>query len=245
MTDTIQIRTAHNVLIDYPIAKPWERVQAYVIDILIKLGYAVLINLTFFESGFNDLGGISMYLSYFFLLPLAVYHLCFEIFNNGQTPGKKAMKIKVVAANGGKSTLGMYVIRWILRLIDFQLFTPTLAFIVTTVTHKGQRIGDIAANTAVINLSQRFSSADTIYEALNDQYIIQYEGVHQLTKKDILLIKEVVNNTSENRFQLLVSLAEKVCKKIGEDKMEGSEQFLKTVLKDYNHIQQMDDSLLD
>ena len=69
----------------------------------------------------------------------------------GQTLGKMAMGIKVVAeATGQAPGIAAAAIRTLLRLID-SLFGYAVAFITVLASDKRQRLGDMAARTLVVH----------------------------------------------------------------------------------------------
>ncbi|MEA2458667.1 MAG: hypothetical protein QOC95_1639 [Thermoleophilaceae bacterium] len=70
---------------------------------------------------------------------------------SGQTVGKRALGIKVVRSDGSRAGAGPIVVRNLLRLVD----ALPIAYIVGLVTilatgRRRQRIGDMAADTAVV-----------------------------------------------------------------------------------------------
>jgi uncharacterized RDD family membrane protein YckC len=56
-----------------------------------------------------------------FFLPFLLYHPVLEITMTGQSIGKKLMKIRVVNENGGRASIGQYIIRWLIRTSDLAL----------------------------------------------------------------------------------------------------------------------------
>jgi uncharacterized RDD family membrane protein YckC len=78
------------------------------------------------------------------------YFVFFELWRNGQTPGKKYMKIRVVQEEGGAVTFSAIAIRNLLRAVDLLGFYG-VAGITMFVTRKVQRLGDLAAGTVVIS----------------------------------------------------------------------------------------------
>jgi uncharacterized RDD family membrane protein YckC len=78
------------------------------------------------------------------------YFVFFEMRTNGQTPGKKYMKIRVVQVEGAGISFYSIAIRNLLRAVDFLGFYA-VAGIAMFVTNKGQRLGDLAAGTVVIS----------------------------------------------------------------------------------------------
>jgi uncharacterized RDD family membrane protein YckC len=66
----------------------------------------------------------------------------------GQTIGKRAMRLKVVSADGGEPTMQQYALRSIVRVVDI----PMIGLLVMLATgDKRQRVGDIAAHTSVVD----------------------------------------------------------------------------------------------
>ena len=71
-------------------------------------------------------------LSFFVWFIFIFYSIAFEVFNNGQSLGKMAMKIRVIKASGGKPTFADYVARWMFRMVDVYLSLGALASILVT-----------------------------------------------------------------------------------------------------------------
>jgi uncharacterized RDD family membrane protein YckC len=68
----------------------------------------------------------------------------------GQTVGKMAVGIKVVAeATGQARGIAAAAVRTLLRIVD-GLFTYAVAFVTVLVSDKRQRLGDMAARTLVV-----------------------------------------------------------------------------------------------
>ena len=151
----------------------------------------------------------------FISVPMLLYALISEVVMHGQTLGKKIMKIRVISLEGGEPTLGQYLIRWMFRawewpfLFGYIFYSTTsifayafvtgflgiLVIIIIGVSKKSQRLGDIAANTAVVNTRSKLSVADTIFmEIKQPDYVVKFPEVLKLTDRDINTIKNVVNH---------------------------------------------------
>jgi uncharacterized RDD family membrane protein YckC len=148
---TVSVRTTQNVVIDYPVASLGDRILAYFIDVLIMIAYVILLILVI---GFGEIGSPAIIIS-LISIPLFLYHLLFEIFMNGQSPGKRQMNIKVVRLDGTPPTIGNYIIRWLLRIIEIDLMSGAIALLTIAISGKGQRVGDIAAGTTVVKLVEQ------------------------------------------------------------------------------------------
>ena len=69
---------------------------------------------------------------------------------NGQSVGKRILKIKVISLDGSQPSIGQYFIRWLFRLVDFALTAQVGGLICVAVSKNKQRIGDIVAGTTLI-----------------------------------------------------------------------------------------------
>jgi len=78
------------------------------------------------------------------------YFLFFELWMNGQTPGKKYMRIRVVQQEGRAVSFDSIAVRNLLRAVD-GIGAYAVAGIVMFATKKMQRLGDLAAGTVVIS----------------------------------------------------------------------------------------------
>ena len=231
--ESIAIQTSQNIAIEQPIASIGERIAATLLDMLFFFGYFIIISIIGAASKTPQLIAI-------LAIPIAFYHLIAELAMNGQSWGKKIVKIKVTNVNGTQPGFFSYFLRWVFRIIDIMLLFGAVSTIAIILNKKGQRIGDIAANTIVIRLNEKKTS-DTVYTKLPDNYEINYPEVKKLEDKDLYTVKEVLNFLkSSHRNPDAMVLADKT-KKALENKMGiaagiRSEHFLFKILRDYNYI---------
>ncbi|MCL6477260.1 MAG: RDD family protein [Peptococcaceae bacterium] len=92
------------------------------------------------------------------------YFIFFETIWNGQTPGKRFLKIRVVQENGSPVTFLKVLIRNILRLIDSLPTAYAIGVISALISKKNQRLGDMAAGTVVIRESVEDAPAAVNFE---------------------------------------------------------------------------------
>ncbi|HEU4860525.1 MAG TPA: RDD family protein, partial [Chitinophagaceae bacterium] len=104
---TIRVRTTQNVFIEYPLGSVGDRILGHLIDRVILILYTIFI-VAILLSVEVETGYIWLLLLGF---PWLLYNVLFEIFMNGQTPGKQMMKIKVVRLDGTPPTVGDYIMR--------------------------------------------------------------------------------------------------------------------------------------
>lgn len=234
MSSSLIINTSQNVDIRYEIASVGDRIVSELIDNLIKAGYLFLVIYVLYSVRGMD----SSPLIFVAMLPVMLYSFLFEMAMQGQTPGKRIRKIKVVKIDGTQASVGSYLIRWLFRIIDVMLFYGMVAIVTIVANKKGQRLGDILAQTTVIKVKDRISLQDTIYQKVDDNYSATFEEVNRLEPLDIELIKKALNSTEYNQnFELMLTLSQNIQKKMGTNARGLSyEQFLRTVVADYNYL---------
>ena len=164
--------------------------------------------------------------------------LACEIWLNGQSVGKKVMKIKVISLDGARPTLGQYIIRWLFRLIDITFTYCLCALISVAVSEKKQRVGDIVAGTTLIRTQPRTTFQHTFYAPIVEaNYQVTFPQVASLSDKDLQLIREAALQVQRsNNLYLAHRVAEKVKHLLKiESNLEPS-VFLQVVVSDYNYL---------
>ena len=234
----LQINTTQNVKIKFNAAGAGERLLAFIIDMAIKIGYLLVVGNIF--NAFQNMDewsqiGINTLLG----LPVMFYTLVLESFLQGQTVGKRALKIKVVKIDGYQASISDYVVRWFFRIVD--VYILGLGFFVMLFNNKTQRLGDMAAGTAVISLKENVTINHTILENLREDYRPTYLNVIKLSDNDARIIKETFSSAKAAKdYQTLIKLRSKIMEvtDIKEIKQKTDMDFIDVVLKDYNYYTQ-------
>ena len=94
----------------------------------------------------------TLILAFVLEIALSSYPLLMEVFNHGQTLGKRLLSIQVIRLDGTEPSVSNSLTRWLLLLIDFFYFIIGLVFIIFT--KNSQRLGDLAAGTTVVKKHQ-------------------------------------------------------------------------------------------
>ena len=231
---TIQVRTTQNVFIHYPIASVGDRILAYLLDQIIKIIYALGAAMLLYNVDVeNEWIWVSI-----IGIPWLLYSVLFEIFMNGQTPGKRALTIKVIRLNGTPATIGDYILRWIFALIDFGIFSGAIAVILITAGGKGQRLGDLVAGTSVVKLTeQKEITANEIFVPANVGYEPTFNQAIQLSEKDIEIIQRALEvNRDHGNPTPMLTVAEKIKTQLGIQTDLPPVKFLYVLIKDFNHL---------
>lgn len=173
------------------------------------------------------------------MLPLLFYDFLFETFMQGQTPGKKIIKLKVVMLDGTQPSVSAYLLRWLIRLFEIDIDYGLIAIISIAASKNSQRLGDMAAGTTVIRIKPHTKIEDTILQLQQkEDYKIVFPAVSSLTDADVQLMKDVYDfYTKTGNTQTLKKLAEKIKAKTGIVTTMKDGLFIATLLKDYNRLE--------
>lgn len=233
----INIVTAQNVTLKIELANIGDRFVAALLDTLIKIGLLLLAALVI--AGVEKVTGSSVLSVLLYVVCFAglfFYSLLFEYFWQGQTPGKRTMKIKVARQDGEAVSFGSLLLRWVFRVIDFPISWPAIGITSIVVTKKFQRLGDLVAGTILVSTKERTSLQDTFYTAVESNYIPVYVQAAQLSGKDVEVIKKVTHLYVENdKYDLMQETAQKVRQVLDIQADMDDLNFLKTILKDYSY----------
>ncbi|MEO6584375.1 MAG: RDD family protein [Ferruginibacter sp.] len=255
----IQIETAFNIDLEFEIAPFHRRLLAYLIDFSIISVYLIAMKSFFYQLldvRINENMGLDILL---ISLPMLLYSLLAEINMNGQTLGKKLMKIRVISADGGEPALSQYLLRWITKSFEWPfLFGYVMFFnyemvlvyafitgilglgvvIIIAVTPKSQRLGDLAAGTVVVKANTEFSIEDTVFmQVVNADYKPLFPQVMRLTDNDINTVKAVLTRAKNRKEdELSIRVQHKIKEVLGIDSDMPAPAFLQKLLEDYNYL---------
>lgn len=153
----VDVETPEHVSVGYELADLGSRFTAMLVDglvlMLIFLGLLAIIFLGAIIGAGNLIPGqvvVALFVLAWFLAS-AGYYVYYEGFRDGQTPGKKLMRIRVVQDGGWPMTFRAAAVRNLMRVVDMQP-APSWGFAaLSMMLHpRTKRLGDIAAGTVVV-----------------------------------------------------------------------------------------------
>ncbi|EOR95431.1 hypothetical protein ADIARSV_1432 [Arcticibacter svalbardensis MN12-7] len=246
---TVRIITSQNIDIDYDIASLSQRIAARSVDYMVFMcAYTVafMIFLAYAGISQNEIGrngnidqGMFIILIGIWLALCVFYDLFTEMFLNGQSLGKRALKIKVISLNGGRPSIGQYLLRWVFRIIDFGVTLGSAAVVSVAFSDKKQRIGDMIAGTTLVKTTPHDDFTSLIFIQPGLDYKPTYPEVMQLIDKDIVLIHDIIRNFNQTRNNLLIfKLAHRIKTflNVAYPSQTNDYQFLEIILNDYNYL---------
>jgi hypothetical protein len=131
--------------------------------------------------------------------------------------------------------------RWAVRIVETDplIFYGIIGIGAVAISEKGQRLGDMLAETTVIRTQRKVSMEDTIFAKTGAHYEPVFAAVASLSDRDATTIKEVLRMYHREADPKLLSIcANRVCHvlEIVPPKNMNPEQFLRSVLRDYSHM---------
>jgi uncharacterized RDD family membrane protein YckC len=254
----IQINTAFNIDLEFEVAAFHRRLFAYIIDFIILVIYLSSMKYLLyagFDISIRDNMGLDIIV---ISLPMLLYSLVTEVLMNGQTIGKKLMRIRVISLDGGEPTLGQFILRWITKFFEWPFLFGYVVFysaaiyayaiitgflgigvvIMLVVSKKSQRLGDIAAGTVVVDTRSDMSVEDTVFMNIEQPgYQVMFPQVMRLSDNDINTIKTVCTHLEKYRnTDAGIRVEQKVKDVLKIDSELPTPTFLKKLLEDYNYL---------
>lgn len=258
----IQIATPFNIDLEFEIAEFHKRLFAYLIDFTLLILFFVGMKY-FYYGGFSQ-GSQEELKSHVGIdiltisVPMLLYSLVSEVMMHGQTIGKKLMNIRVISLDGGEPELSQYIVRWMFKAFEWPFFFGytvltreslvvyiiitcffgIIVVIIIAVSKKNQRLGDLAANTVVVNTRSVFSVEDTVFMEIEQaDYVVKFPEVLKLSDRDINTIKNVINMFYKNHnVQTCGRVAMKVQEVLKIQTDMYAIDFLEKLLADYNYL---------
>jgi hypothetical protein len=127
---------------------------------------------------------------------------------------------------------------WIIyQLIIVGMF-GIIVIIIIAVTAKNQRLGDLAANTAIVNTRIQSSIHDTVFmEITQKDYQVKFPEVLKLSDRDINTIKTVLNQSyKRNNFETAHRIAGRIKSVLSIESDMEVDLFLEQLIADYNYL---------
>jgi len=154
LDNTVEVETPEHVRFRFRAAGPTRRAWAYLIDLLVRAALLLVFEIvTVLATGHHLRAGKAVIsggtlLALFFLE--WAYFVVFEALWNGSTPGKRALRLRVVKAGGYPLSFMDAVLRNLLRTADFLPVGYLLGLLAMSWDGRFARLGDRVAGTMVV-----------------------------------------------------------------------------------------------
>jgi len=235
LDDELVIETPERVELHYVLANVGNRFLAAAIDHLIQVSAMVI-----FVIGagalsdwqlFNSMGVWTAALT--ILVAFSIiwgYFVLFETVWNGQTPGKRIMRLRVVREDGRPVRFFEVFVRNLIRfVVDFQPIPSYAVGVVSIIfSERSKRVGDFVAGTVVVK--ERSTEAPSLNEIMRVSEIEQQQpqrsapagfvvNTRLLTEREVRAVETFLKRRFEliepNRTALAMRIAQPISLKLG------------------------------
>jgi uncharacterized RDD family membrane protein YckC len=168
--DAVRIMTPEQVAITLPLAGVGTRLLAALLDALVMVAVilAALIAIAFLGSAIalqprgvaagSVLGAFTLLFLFGFVF---AYYAGLELLWDGQTVGKRALKLRVLRDDGTPVDAASVLARTVVRLVDFLPVGYLVGLVSMVADGRARRLGDIVGGTIVV---REWDSAPTLRE---------------------------------------------------------------------------------
>ena len=242
--DQLSIETPEQVSLEFPVAGIGSRFVAVLLDHLIQVGIIVGagLGLVMISAAMGARTRDSLASKWFiagvifagFLL-IWGYFALFEAFWRGQTPGKRAMKLRVIKDAGRQVTLFEAMARNLLRVVDYMPGLYLAGVITMLCNARNKRLGDLAAGTMVVHergdaqpllYTGNVTSAEPWRTPSGGLDMFPADAVARLGSKDLIVIDaffaRALDLPLETRAAMAGRIAGEMAAKMGVSLPEGN-----------------------
>jgi len=229
-----EIVTPEGVPLTVELAEFSERAIALIIDLLICLGIALAVVLSFVFLAVKGTGGIIfvaiLNLTIFFLRVL--YFIHFELSGRGATPGKRVAGIRVIDRRGGPLRASAVIARNLTR--ELEVFIPIgillsataggwgnwlaigwlICFLLLMIFNRDRmRAGDLIAGTLVIAMPRQRLLGDLV--ETRARFIFADHQLAAYGKRELQVLEDLLRRPDDMETrELLRDVCHRICRKI-------------------------------
>jgi len=243
-SDQLHIHTPEQIALELPLAGIGSRFLGLAIDTLLQILLYFVGGLLIAWIGISGIARMVGWLPSSWLNAVVIlfifcvywgYFAIFEIFWNGQTPGKRLAKIRVIKESGRPMNAYEAIARNLMRAIDILPTMYGAGIVCMMLNSQNRRIGDFVAGTVVIH-DQRTEEVRPDWNTAAEAAPASPQ-LALLTSDDLVLIETYL----QRRFQLDRSVRDSAALQIGiritnktglqRDPAQSTDDFLEAVAR--------------
>jgi len=218
--DKLTIETPEQTSLEFAVAGIGSRFLAMALDTLIQFGcYAVLALVGFGVvrafPGLADLAGTWIG-ALILLLLFGVYFgyfIFFEALWNGQTPGKRVIRLRVIKDDGRPIHTGEAFGRNLLRVVDELPFLYAVGIACILFSKQSKRLGDFVAGTIVVH-ERTIEEIRPLWQATSESTGGQRLGAERLTGEELTLIETFLNRRDALDADVRYNMAGEILRRV-------------------------------
>lgn len=227
MDRTLDVRTPESIAFSFELAGLGSRFLAVALDLAIQIALFVLIfwGLTLLASHSSVAAhakslpasnrfwanvGIAIVVAIVFSIFFG-YFIAFEALWNGQTPGKRALGLRVVRDGGYPVDFTASLVRNLIRVGELGLGFYAISALVAILSPENKRVGDVAAGTIVVRDS-RMAQPDELLRSIVTEP--QYSATAYLTGEERALVKRFLDRRDVLDANRRAALASQIASRV-------------------------------
>lgn len=220
--DKLTIETPEQTSLEYPLAGVGSRFLAVALDTLIQWGaglvlftvFIIVLPLGKFWEGTINWAVAVLILGMFLLM--FGYFAIFEAIWNGQTPGKRLTRLRVIQDSGRPITVYQAILRNLLRIADYLPGMYLAGIISILVSKQNKRLGDFVAGTVVVH-EKPFEQSQMTWETPQAETTSASQfNVSRLTTEELRLIESFLQRRDYLSAEVRGTLARQIAARIAE-----------------------------
>jgi uncharacterized RDD family membrane protein YckC len=246
LRDQLSIETPELVGIEFPLAGIGSRCVALLVDYVVQgfsfvvflivtvLIFAALPRTATVAPHMESAGSAKWAVALMILIPFLLqwgYFALFEAFWNGQTPGKRMLRLRVIQQSGRPIGLFESMGRNLIRIIDMLPGFYLIGAVCVFATRRQQRLGDMVAGTLVVHSvptetsilpagTRTFTSLEPPPQpVLRTTLELPADGVARLSRADLQLMENFLARRLDLPLDVRASLAERLAVRMKEKTM--------------------------
>ena len=221
LDDNLTIETPEQTDLEFPIAGIGSRFLAIAFDTILQ--FAVFIGLLLLSGLLSSLAFVSgstaatwyaaIEIIAIFLLFYG-YYAIFEAVWNGQTPGKRLTRIRVIKDSGRPITPSEAVGRNLMRIVDQLPFFYGVGIVTVLLNRQSKRLGDMVAGTVVVH-EKKLADIRPLWQTPAESAVAatQY-GAARLSPEEAAMIETYLNRRDALDAGIRYRMADQIFKRI-------------------------------
>ena len=237
--DKLIIETPEQTVLEFPLAGIGSRSLALAIDTLLQLGAALVLGLLaalISYMGFLPRVGKQYVYAILIFAGFAMefgYFAFFETIWNGQTPGKRWTKLRVIADSGRPLGAQAAILRNLMRIVDSLPSLYAAGIITCLISSQSKRIGDYVAGTVVVH-EKPLPGGSSLWD-IPPANLLTAPQSRALTAAELQLVETFLERRSSLQEDVRRSVARQIAERLSQgvsapqEPLQDPEKFLEAL----------------
>jgi len=216
--DKLTIETPEQTALEFAIAGIGSRFLALALDTLIQMSVFAIVGIgsvtlaaTLFAHTPDSMWVMASMLLAMFSLYYG-YFAAFEALWNGQTPGKRLLRIRVIKDTGRPMTPSESVGRNLMRIVDQLPFMYGVGIVSVALSRQNKRLGDFVAGTIVVH-ERELQDVRPLWHAPQSSSTARY-GADRLSADEFALVETFLNRRNSLAPEVRYRMGDEIARRI-------------------------------